>query len=86
MGRIPKGWKKSMDNENVIGYSKNAYTIYLWKNKQIKQYTVEPFRKLANYKRRLFKRDFISLSDAKRFAWSLMRQKEIRGYYSKNEA
>jgi hypothetical protein len=86
MGRVPKGWKKMMDNDNVIAYSKKNYLVYIWKvRKPKKSYSVEPFRKLANYKRRLFKKDFNSLTEAKKFAWSLMRQKEIRGYYLKKE-
>jgi hypothetical protein len=85
MGRVTKGWKKILNNENVIAYSKSNYVIYIWKLKQPKMFIVEPFRKLANYKRRLFRKDFKKLSEATTFAWSLMRQKEIRGYYIKKE-
>ena len=85
MGRLPKGWKKTAENENVISYSKKNYIIYIWKHKKPKKhYCVEPFRKLANYKRRLFSKQFFKLSTAKRFVWDLMKQKEIRGYYLKN--
>jgi hypothetical protein len=60
--------------------------VYIWiVKKPKKEFVVEPFRKLANYKRRLFKKEFSSLREASKFAWSLMRQKEIRGYYVKKE-
>ena len=86
MGRIPKGWKKTLDNDTVISYSKKNYIIYIWKfKKPSKRYLVEPFRKLANYKRRLFSKEFKSLTSAKKFVWDLMKQKEIRGYYLKNQ-
>jgi len=88
MARLPKGWKKITENESVIAYSKGNYIVYVWKSSEGKNkiYSVEPFRKLANYKRRLFKRDFKKLSEANAFAWELMKQKEIRSYYgdSKN--
>jgi hypothetical protein len=84
MGRIPKGWKKSIDSDAVTCYSRRTYSIYLWKfSKPLKQYIVEPFRNLANYKRRLFKKEFTKMGEAKRFAWNLMKQKEIRGYYTR---
>lgn len=84
MGRIPKGWKKSMDNESVTCYSKKNYSIYLWTvSKPKKQYVVEPFRNLSNYKRRLFKREFNKKGEANKFVWNLMNQKEIRGYYTR---
>ena len=86
MGRVPKGWKKMVSNDNVIAYSKKSYVVYLWKVKKPKKmFVVEPFRKLANYKRRLFRKDFTTLGEATKFAWSLMKQKEIRGYYLKRE-
>jgi hypothetical protein len=85
VGRLPKGWKKIAENESYITYSKKNYVIYIWKqNKPKKHYIVEPFRKLANYKRRLFVKEFSRLSSAKKFAWDLMKQKEIRGYYIKS--
>ncbi|MCD6575576.1 MAG: hypothetical protein J7K73_00255 [Nanoarchaeota archaeon] len=83
MGRLPKGWKKAAENESVIAYSKKNYIIHIWKYKKPKRFVVEPFRKLANYKRRLFSKEFRTLSAAKKFAWNLMKQKEIRGYYLK---
>ena len=89
MGRIPKGWRKSVDNATFTCYSKKNYSIYLWTVNQAKsknpQFVVEPFRNLANYKRRLFKKGFKKMTDAKEFAWALMKQKEIRGYYQKGE-
>ena len=86
MGRLPKGWKKSTENDSVIAYSKKNYVIYIWKHKKPKKhFCVEPFRKLANYKRRLFAKNFQKISSAKRFVWDLMKQKEIRGYYLKNK-
>lgn len=85
MGRLPKGWKKVVDKEDVIAYSKKNYVVYIWKQKKLKRFVVEPFRKLANYKRRLFSRQFQKISAAKEFAWNLMKQKEIRGYYIKNK-
>lgn len=85
MGRVPKGWKKMISNDNVIAYSKKNYVVYLWKIKKPKMFVVEPFRKLANYKRRLFRKEFSKLGEATKFAWSLMKQKEIRGYYLKKE-
>ena len=87
MARLPKGWKKIMDNENVIAYSKGNYIVYIWKlGEVVKKYSVEPFRKLANYKRRLFKKEFKTLADANEFAWSLMKQKEIRSYYNNGKS
>jgi hypothetical protein len=84
MGRIPKGWRKSIDTESVTCYSKKNYSIYMWKvAKPRKQFVVEPFRNLSNYKRRLFKKEFNKMGEAKRFAWNLMKQKEIRSYYSR---
>ena len=85
MGRLPKGWKKIVDTEEVIAYSKKNYVVYIWKQKKLKRFVVEPFRKLANYKRRLFSKQFSGLPAAKEFAWNLMKQKEIRGYYIKNK-
>ena len=86
MARVPKGWKKIMDNSGVVAYSKKNYIVYIWKEKTPKKaFAVEPFRKLANYKRRLFRKEFSTLTDATKFAWSLMTQKEIRGYYLKKE-
>lgn len=86
MSKVPKGWKKIISNNNVVAYSKKNYVIYIWHVKEPKEmYVVEPFRKLANYKRRLFRKEFSTLREASKFAWSLMRQKEIRGYYVKGE-
>lgn len=85
MGRIPKGWKKTAETEHYECYSKRNYTIYLWKEKKPRQVVVEPFRNLANYKRRLFKKEFAKIGEAKKFAWNLMKQKEIRGYYSNKD-
>ncbi|MCD6547758.1 MAG: hypothetical protein J7K22_04375 [Nanoarchaeota archaeon] len=85
MGKLPKGWKKIAENDEVITYSKKNYVIHIWKHKKPKKhFCVEPFRKLANYKRRLFKKQFSTLSEAKKFARSLMKQKEIRGYYTRS--
>ncbi len=84
MGRLPKGWKKTAEKDNVLSYSKKNYVINIWKYRKPKHFVVEPFRKLANYKRRLFSKEFKTMSAAKRFAWNLMKQKEIRGYYLKN--
>ena len=84
MGRIPNGWKKTSETDHYECYSKRNYSIYLWKEKMPKkQFIVEPFRNLSNYKRRLFKKEFTKMGEAKKFAWNLMKQKEIRGYYSK---
>ena len=86
MANAPNGWKKTVDNDTVIAYSKKNYVIYIWKHKTpTKHFCVEPFRKLANYKRRLFTKKFSKFSEAKKFAWSLMKQKEIRGYYLKDQ-
>ena len=86
MGRIPKGWKKTAETENYDCYSRKNYSIFLWKETMPKrQFIVEPFRNLSNYKRRLFKREFNKIDEAKKFAWNLMKQKEIRGYFNNNE-
>ena len=83
MGRIPSGWKKTSENSECEVYGKKGYQIYIWKvKKPRKEFIVEPFRKLSNYKRRLFSRSFKTLSEARKFAWTLMKQKEIRGYYA----
>ncbi len=84
MGRLPKGWKKKTENSKLVAYSKEKYVIYIWKHKKPKKhYIVEPFRKMANYKRRLFSKKFKSISKAKEFVWKLMKQKEIKGYFLK---
>ncbi len=86
MGRLPKGWKKKLENSKVTSYSKDKYVIYIWTQKKPKKhYLVEPFRKMANYKRRLFSKKFKSLSAAKKFCWQLMNQKEIRGYFLRDD-
>lgn len=85
MGRLPKGWKKKTESSKVIAYSKDKYIIYIWKQKKPKKhFIVEPFRKMANYKRRLFSKKFKNISEAKEFSWKLMKQKEIKGYFLKS--
>ena len=86
MARLPQGWKKTTDTSELEVFSKRNYLIHLWKLKKPKKtFIVEPFRKLAGYKRRLFSKSFNSLSESRKFLWNLMRQKEIRGYYLKGE-
>lgn len=85
MGRLPKGWKKLSSSGAVESFAKKNYVIYLWVYKKEKKFIVEPFRKLANYKRRLFVKEFKKLNEARRFLNKLMSQKEIRGYYVKDD-
>jgi len=86
MAKLPQGWKKTTDTTELEIFSKKNYLIYLWKLKKPKKiFIVEPFRKLSGYKRRLFSKEFKSISESRKFVWSLMRQKEIRGYYLKTE-
>ena len=86
MAKLPQGWKKTTDTSELEVFSKKNYLVYLWKLKKPKKvFIVEPFRKLAGYKRRLFQKEFNNLPESRKFAWSLMRQKEIRGYYLKSE-
>ena len=82
MARIPNGWKKTVENSDMECYAKKNYSIYIWKVKRPEaEFVVEPFRNLANYRRRLFKKGFRKPAEAKKFAWSLMKQKEIRAFY-----
>jgi len=85
MGRLPAGWKKLSSSAAVESYAKKNYIIYLWKYPKEKKFIVEPFRKLANYKRRLFFKQFQKFSEARSFMVKLMSQKEIRGYYIKED-
>ncbi len=81
MGKLPGEWQRVSTSYELDVYERPPYQIYLWKRRKEKRYTVEAFRQLTGYKRRLLSRDFKSLKDARAFVRRLMKQKEIRGYY-----
>ncbi len=81
MPKLPKGWKKKK-KAGVEIFVRNDYEIRFYKKRREKKYVVEVFREFGNYKRRLFSQEFFSISNARKVIWQIMRQKEIRGYYS----
>jgi len=81
MPKMPTGWKKKkIDGKDV--YMRGDYEIHLYKKYREKKYVLEVFRQFGNFKRRLSRQEFFNLENARKVAWQLMRQREIRGYYS----
>ena len=81
MPKLPKGWKKKK-GKGVEIYVRDDYEIRFYKKKREKKWVVEVFRQFGTYKRRLFSQEFFNVDNARKVIWQIMRQREIRGYYS----
>ena len=81
MPKMPKGWKKKKLTGIEI-YKRGDYEIRFYKKRREKKYVVEVFRQFGTYKRRLFVQEFFNPENGRKVIWQMMRQKEIRGYYS----